>query len=105
MHLFTGVLVYTIVLSIYIVRFRSMFTFISTITGTLQREKPRFRMNRPKLFGNCAFPQNVYTRKLGKIAIFFAMKRSIALKRSYVFHEHHFAKNIKLFDNISEPTI
>ena len=28
---------------------------------------------RPKLCGNCAFPQNFYTRKLGEITVFFAV--------------------------------
>ena len=29
--------------------------------------------NRPKLWGNCAFPQNFHTRKLGEITVFFAV--------------------------------
>ena len=29
--------------------------------------------NRPKLCGNCAFPQNFHTRKLGEITVFFAV--------------------------------
>ena len=29
---------------------------------------------RPKLCGNCAFPQNFYTRKLGEITVFYAVK-------------------------------
>ena len=28
---------------------------------------------RPKLCGNCAFSQNFYTRKLGKITVFYAV--------------------------------
>ena len=32
-----------------------------------------FRMNCPKLCGNCAFPQNFHTRKLGKISVFYAV--------------------------------
>ena len=32
-----------------------------------------FRTIRRKLCGNCAFPQNVHTMKLGKIAVFFAV--------------------------------
>ena len=27
--------------------------------------------NRPKLCGNCAFPQNFHTRKLGEITVFY----------------------------------
>ena len=29
--------------------------------------------NRPKLCGNCAIPQNFYTRKLGKFTVFYAV--------------------------------
>ena len=31
-------------------------------------------MKRPKLCGNCAFPQNFYTIKLGEITVFYPMK-------------------------------
>ena len=34
----------------------------------------KFRANPPKLYGNCAFPQNLYTRKFTKIAVFYAVK-------------------------------
>ena len=30
-------------------------------------------MIRPKLCGNCAFSQNVYTRKLGEITVFYTV--------------------------------
>ena len=30
--------------------------------------------NCPKLCGNCAFPQNFHTRKLGEITVFYAVK-------------------------------
>ena len=33
----------------------------------------QFRANPPKLCGNCAFPQNFHTRKLGEITPFFAV--------------------------------
>ena len=33
-----------------------------------------FRAIRPKLFVNCAFPQNFHTRKLGEILILYAVK-------------------------------
>ena len=33
-----------------------------------------FRTNRPKLYGNCASPQNFYTRKLGETTVFYAVK-------------------------------
>ena len=29
--------------------------------------------NRPKLCGNCAFPQNFHTMKLGEITVFYAV--------------------------------
>ena len=32
-----------------------------------------FRANRPKLCGNCSFPQNFHTRKLGEITVFFVV--------------------------------
>ena len=38
--------------------------------GTVTTE---FRAIRPKLCGNCAFPQNFHTRKLGEITVFYAM--------------------------------
>ena len=34
----------------------------------------KFRANRPKLCGNCAFPQNFLTRKLGEITVFYAVE-------------------------------
>ena len=33
----------------------------------------RFGRFRPKLCGNCVFPQNFHTRKLGEITVFFAV--------------------------------
>ena len=33
----------------------------------------QFPANRPELCGNCGFPQNFHTRKLGKIAVFVAV--------------------------------
>ena len=33
----------------------------------------QFQTNRPKLYGNCAFPQNFHTRKLGEITAFYAV--------------------------------
>ena len=32
-----------------------------------------FWENRPKICGNCAFPQNFHVRKLGEITVFFAV--------------------------------
>ena len=31
---------------------------------------------RPKLWGNCAFPQNFHTMKLGEITVFYAVSVS-----------------------------
>ena len=39
--------------------------------GTVSKQ---FRANRLKLYGNCAFPQNFYAGKLGKITVFFAVR-------------------------------
>ena len=36
-------------------------------------EKNRNFANHPKLCGNCAFPQNFHTRKLGEITVFFSV--------------------------------
>ena len=33
-----------------------------------------FRAIRSKLCGNCAFPQNLHTKKLGEITVFYAMR-------------------------------
>ena len=38
--------------------------------GTISAQ---FRVIRPKLCGNCAFPQNCHTRELGEITVFFAV--------------------------------
>ena len=35
------------------------------------RKIPLFHLIRPKLSGNCAFPQNFHTRKSGEITVFF----------------------------------
>ena len=39
----------------------------------------KFRANRPKLCGNCAFPQNFHTKKLGEITIFFEVETPVDL--------------------------
>ena len=33
----------------------------------------QFRANRSKLCGNCAFPQNFHTRKLGEMSVIYAI--------------------------------
>ena len=32
-----------------------------------------FRANRPKLYGNCVFPQNVHTKKLDEVTVFYVV--------------------------------
>ena len=39
--------------------------------GTVSSE---FRAIRPKLCGNCAFPQNFHTAELGEITVFYAVR-------------------------------
>ena len=34
-----------------------------------------FNGNRPKLFGNCVFPQSFHARKLGKYLVFYVVRR------------------------------
>ena len=34
----------------------------------------KFRANRPKLYGSCAFPQTLYARKFAEITVFYAVK-------------------------------
>ena len=44
----------------------------------------------PKLYGNCAFPQNFHTRKLGEITVFYAVgsivNKSIDADNDILFH-------------------
>ena len=42
-----------------------------------------FRANRPKLCGNCAYPQNCHTRKSGEITAFYA--REAIRERAFSF--------------------
>ena len=44
------------------------------LKGTVSTE---FWKNRPKLWGNCAFPQNLHTRTLCKTTTFYAVSRQI----------------------------
>ena len=59
----------------------------------------QFRANRSKLCGNCAFPQNFHTRKLGEIKVFFAVEGD----RRWTHPEklHFIFKNIKYFRNLN----
>ena len=46
-------------------------------------ERHSFRIvygNRPKLSGNCAFPQNFHTMKLGEILVFYAVILDVAYR-------------------------
>ena len=45
----------------------------------------QFRANRSKLCGNCAFPQNFHTSKLGEITVFLAVHGN---KSTYGSAEH-----------------
>ena len=51
-------------------------------------EKAHFWANRPKLCGNCEFPQNIHTKKLGEIRLFDAMN---------VLQYHHVVRSITIF--------
>ena len=115
---FKGVLIYNIV---FFICCRSIFPFISTITGTLQSETlcktPKFQRiswyrNLVKVYsfgrvsGTSAEPlqklcvsQNLDTTALGGIAILFCSERNIVFEPTYAFHSHHFAHKINLLDN------
>ena len=43
------------------------------------------KANSPKLCGNCGFPQNFHTRKLGEILVFHAMNLCVKL-HGFVFN-------------------
>ena len=47
-----------------------------------------FRANRPKLWGNCAFPENFHTMELGEITVFYVVYLNkdllLALYFSYI---------------------
>ena len=45
--------------------------------------KAQFRVNRPKLCKNCAFPQNFHTRKLDDITVLYAVKAMSNWNLSY----------------------
>ena len=45
----------------------------------------QFRAIRPKLCGNCAFPQNFHTRKLGEISVFYAVVGAEAEEKSLTY--------------------
>ena len=44
--------------------------------GTVSLE---FLANRLKLYGNCVFPQNFHPRKLGKVAVLYAVDDAASL--------------------------
>ena len=41
-------------------------------------------MDRPKLYGNCAFPQTFYTRILGEITVFYAVINRVIDQQSTI---------------------
>ena len=46
-----------------------------------------FEANRPKLCGNCTFPQNFHTKKLGEITVFFAVNYTVnAMSKTLMLH-------------------
>ena len=62
----------------------------------------KFRANRPKLCGNCAFPQSFHTRKLGEITAFYAVRRTWNKTKNqlfifYAMHVSNSVTNRKLF--------
>ena len=56
--------------------------------------------NRPKLRGNCVFPQNFHAKKLEETAVFFAVKVSIIFVNSIIhacwYPQHNFSVLTKL---------
>ena len=62
----------------------------------------RLGANRPKLCGNCAFPQNVHTRKLGGITIFYAVTIAIFLYTNAETSDFVCLKNFKERDTFTE---
>ena len=43
----------------------------------------KFWANYPKLYGNCAFPQNFHTKKLGEITVFYAILPRFVIHDEY----------------------
>ena len=64
------------------------------------------KANRPKLCGNCAYPQNFHTRKLGEIAVFYPMHESPAeaySESSQSFKIELFVKIVNDFNVLNDP--
>ena len=63
--------------------------------GTVSAKFRAISGNRPKLRGNCAFPQNFHTRKSGEITVFFVVIVFVIFTNilRYIIH-----KNIALMD-------
>ena len=55
------------------------------------------RVNRPKLYGNCAFPQNSHTRRLGEITVFYAVSPNFT---EYIISNFLYRNN-KMLDGMS----
>ena len=59
-----------------------------------------FRAKRPKLCGNCAFPQNIHARKLDEITVFLAVlvRMSLCYKKLFSLNiKTNFLNRMKLF--------
>ena len=57
----------------YALRKLPHFHLISWYGNFVERHSFRIVSNHPKLCGNCAFPQNFHTRKLGEITVLYAV--------------------------------
>ena len=58
-----------------------------------------FRANRPKLCGNCAFPQNFHTRKLGQIRYFTQWTPTDCFKSLLFLKENNNSHSIQQYNS------
>ena len=60
--------------------FREMFLFLKILLKILWKHRvyAEFRSIRLKLCGNCAFPQNFHTKKLGKITVVYTVIKDVS---------------------------
>ena len=56
-------------------RIREMMPRIFQDVRGVKDNRQGHTLQHPKLYGNCSFPQNLHTRKLGAITVFFAVMR------------------------------
>ena len=93
-HYFLYILIVAISLKINFTRINNVpeyaprkiphFHLISWYWNFVERHSFRIVSNRPKLCGNCAFPQIFHTRKLGENTVFYAVMYSILEHISYL---------------------